>query len=175
MTIYNHQTDADDIMLMKYAMYLARVEDPMTVAHTLKHGLEALDQRGWTQGKIMAPDNRVCLLGALMAGNNLAISQGQTMTGFNVAEHHDIGPALTALAVMSGYDPTWLAPVRDIYAGMDDRRVTVVHHVTSWNDKREQYEPTTFGAHQFMSRVSSRTVDEVRDLIVKTIAVLEVL
>jgi hypothetical protein len=178
MTRWNHQTDDEDIFIMKYAMYLTRVEDPMTVAHTLKHGLQALDTYGWTQGKIQAVDQRVCAVGALMVGNGLTATSNASMpgSGMSMEQHPDIGPALIALAVMSGYQPTWLTSKAHLH---EPGRIPVMSHVTSWNDQRDAYETDQgqFGTSYFVGHrlVLGRTVDEVRDLFIKTIAVLEVL
>jgi hypothetical protein len=169
--------------VMRVAMRLMYVEDPMTAAHALKHGMETLETHGWCQGQLMSQEGRVCALGAIMVGNGITrpMDHGE-MKPIEMALHPTIGPAVMALATATGYNPFWLAnnrrvdppPPWALNVHTDDR-VTIIHHVTAWNDKHPVYEHNDFFVNDTIVREPGRTVDEVKAGFRSAIDTLEIL
>jgi hypothetical protein len=181
---------AEVLDAMRTAMAKMRVEDPMTVAHTLKGGLEALDRHGWATGQLMTNAGRVCAVGAIVVAADAIPQFNNGTSPVDMMRHPVIGPAVMALAAATGYNDAqhaammkgWNTPP-DWTAG--DDLVPALHWVTSWNDATSAEVQLIFAkdvnpnsvaaAVPFTAHKQVRSEAEVIDLFAKAIAVLEVL
>jgi hypothetical protein len=168
-------SSADPLDLMRAAMKRLDIEDPMTVAHTLKGGIEALETRGWCQ-RTLIDGRRVCAVGALVVTAYPEFSQSEATTKRTLMDDPVVGPGVLALAATLGwaYQPY---PWEPTYSWSADEFVTRAQHdeeqwhsafvhVTSWNDAATQKGDVI---------VSARTIEDVKDLFRRAISLLEVL
>jgi hypothetical protein len=146
-TVYAPASALDRV---REVMEMNNVEDPMTVAHAVKAGLEALGTRGWCQGTLLDPvSGEVCAVGAVIVGVHPGIARDDLAAMMIALDAGAASIPIAALAATLGY--------------ASDAPSVNTSQVTSWNDVRSHWESP------------SRKLHEVEDLFRQTIAILEVL
>jgi uncharacterized protein (AIM24 family) len=168
---------ASPVDAMRAAMRMLDVEDPMTVAHTLKGAIEQIDTRGWAQRVIVTPEGKVCAVGSV-AVTRYSAEELPLMSNVGLMGDAVVAAGVIALATTLGWTPPDCDPpatgfLTDPRAGVtaeEVMRVSAFLAVAQWNDvallKTNETGRTI---------IPKRSVAEVKDLFRQTIAILEVL